>query len=215
MLKGDDIRRFVKNVENWQVEFKLAKGGVPDTFWESYSAFANTDGGVISSSLINVGERSGMGLSDLFARWQEAGYAQPTITESYDPDQVTVTVQVELARVKSAVKNAVKPAVQPESTVKDAVKLTSKDDSAPKIAVKDAVKIAVKRTSPKARPQVIEKCAELYQWLKDDPQRTVQQAVTSLGYSERLVFNYLETLKDASALEHHGPANGGKWVFMM
>ena len=38
MLKGDDIKRLVKNAENWQVEFKLAKGGVPDTFWESYSS---------------------------------------------------------------------------------------------------------------------------------------------------------------------------------
>ena len=214
MLKGDDIKRFVKNAENWQVEFKLAKGGVPDTFWESYSAFANTDGGDLRS-LINVGERSGMGLSDLFARWQEAGYAQPTITETYDPDQVTVTVQVELARGKSAVK----PAVRPKSAVKDAVKPSGKSEfapkSAPKIAVKDAVKIAVKRTSPKARPQVIDKCADLYQWLKEDPQRTVQQAVSTLGYSERSVFNYLETLKDASALEHHGPANGGDWVFMI
>ena len=166
-------------------------------------------------SLINVGERSGMELSDLFARWQEAGYAQPTITETYDPDQVTVTVQVELAHGKSAVKNAVKPAAQPESAVKDVVKPTFKGDSAPKIAVKDAVKIAVKRTTPKARPQVIEKCAELYQWLKDDPQRTVQQAVSSFGYSERSVFNYLEMLKDASMLEHRGPANGGEWVFMI
>lgn len=166
-------------------------------------------------SLINVGERSGMGLSDLFARWQEAGYAQPTITESYDPDQVIVTVQVELARGKSAVKNAVKSADHSESAVKNAVKPTSKCDSAPKNAVKDAVKIAVKRTTPKVRPQVVEKCAELYQWLKDDPQRTVQQAVSSLGYSERSVFNYLEALKDASVLEHRGPANGGEWVFMI
>ena len=95
------------------------------------------------------------------------------------------------------------------------VKPTFKGDSAPKIAVKDAVKIAVKRTTPKARPQVIEKCAELYQWLKDDPQRTVQQAVSSFGYSERSGFNYLEMLKDASMLEHRGPANGGEWVFMI
>ena len=29
MLKGEDIKRLVKNAENWQVEFKLAKGGVP------------------------------------------------------------------------------------------------------------------------------------------------------------------------------------------
>ena len=35
MLKGDDIKRFVKEAEDWQVEFKLAKGGVLDTFWLS------------------------------------------------------------------------------------------------------------------------------------------------------------------------------------
>ena len=45
MLRGDDIKRLVKNAENRQVEFKLAKGDVPGVFWEPYSAFANTDGG--------------------------------------------------------------------------------------------------------------------------------------------------------------------------
>lgn len=47
-------------------------------------------------ALINVGERSGMGLSDLFARWAEAGYDRPTVSESYEPDQVTVSVQIEV-----------------------------------------------------------------------------------------------------------------------
>jgi len=47
-------------------------------------------------SLINVGERSGMGLSDLFARWADAGYVPPTIVESYDPEQVMVSVQIEV-----------------------------------------------------------------------------------------------------------------------
>ena len=35
MLKGDDIKRLIKSAKNWQVEFKLAKGGVGDTFWET------------------------------------------------------------------------------------------------------------------------------------------------------------------------------------
>lgn len=158
-------------------------------------------------SLINVGERSGMGLSDLFARWQEAGYAQPTITETYDPDQVTVTVQVELARGKSAVKNAEKSVVQDEGAVKSAVK------SSP--LAKVAVKVAVKRTSPQLRETVIDKCAELYAWLNEDRSRTILQAIEELGYSDRSLTNYLEILRDAGALEHEGPRNGGEWVFMI
>ena len=49
MLNCSDIKRLVKNAENWQVEFKHAKGGIPDTFWETYLAFANTDGGYFSN----------------------------------------------------------------------------------------------------------------------------------------------------------------------
>ena len=47
-------------------------------------------------ALINVGERSGTGLSDIFSIWDEYGYEQPTITETYQPDQVSVVVQVEI-----------------------------------------------------------------------------------------------------------------------
>lgn len=45
MLKGEDIKRLVKNAENWQVEFKLAKGGVPDTFGIPYPSHSGMVGG--------------------------------------------------------------------------------------------------------------------------------------------------------------------------
>ncbi len=46
-------------------------------------------------SLINVGERSGIGLSDVFSTWKEYGYKDPELVESIDPDRVTITLEIE------------------------------------------------------------------------------------------------------------------------
>ena len=42
-----DVRELLKSGENLNVECKLASNGLPKSLWETYSAFANTDGGVI------------------------------------------------------------------------------------------------------------------------------------------------------------------------
>jgi len=46
-------------------------------------------------SLINVGERSGTGLCDLFNVWKESGFKKPTIQETIDPDRIALTLQIE------------------------------------------------------------------------------------------------------------------------
>jgi ATP-dependent DNA helicase RecG len=52
----DDILSAARVGETDDWEFKRAKGGLPDAFWDTYSAMSNTDGGVV---VLGVGEADG------------------------------------------------------------------------------------------------------------------------------------------------------------
>ena len=50
------LESLMEGYESTDIEFKSAKGGFPGTLWETYSAFANTQGGII---ILGVNEKNG------------------------------------------------------------------------------------------------------------------------------------------------------------
>lgn len=148
-LTARQIERLVKRGEVVHTECKDASGGLPDSLWESYSSFANTDGGVILLgvrevdpgtmriskevaieggrsdprnaqvfnifSLIGIGERSGTGLSNLYALWDQHGFAVPLIREEFDPEKTIVNIATEPNRTDSDTTRT-KPDHNPDTT---------------------------------------------------------------------------------------------------
>ena len=66
-------------------------------------------------ALIDVGERSGMGLSNLYSTWAELGYDRPELEEFHEPDQTVLKVYLKTS-TKSAKTSTKKTSSKSEKT---------------------------------------------------------------------------------------------------
>ena len=44
-------------------------------------------------NLVNIGERSGSGVPNIFNTWEDQGWKEPVIEERFDPDRTTLTLE--------------------------------------------------------------------------------------------------------------------------
>lgn len=94
---------------------------MPVSLWDTYSSFANCYGGVIilgvkenkdgswrttglrnasklrkalmkMFNLINIGERAGSGVPNIFNVWEDEGWEEPVIEERFDPDRTVLSL---------------------------------------------------------------------------------------------------------------------------
>ncbi|MBQ6718938.1 MAG: ATP-binding protein [Oscillospiraceae bacterium] len=74
--------------ENNRIEAKQALGGLPESIWETYSAFANADGGVILLGVEELADKSLHALDLLDPQWLIDDF----LTILNDPSQVSINL---------------------------------------------------------------------------------------------------------------------------
>lgn len=59
-------------------------------------------------NLINIGERAGSGVPNIFNVWNDEGFVEPEIEERFDPDRIVLT----LSFVKKAIEKSEKSSMK-------------------------------------------------------------------------------------------------------
>lgn len=75
-----------------EVEYKSAKGGFPQSFWSSFSAFANTDGGIL---VLGVKEKNGDFVPDGLTEEQVTNYRKKFWDDAHNKACVSIPLLVE------------------------------------------------------------------------------------------------------------------------
>lgn len=82
----------LSNPGGFRIDIEAAKsGGVSDPRNAALIKMFN---------LVNIGERAGSGIPNIYAVWKKQGWKLPVLSESYDPDRITLSLAIEKASDK-------------------------------------------------------------------------------------------------------------------
>ena len=136
-------------------------------------------------ALVDIGERSGTGLADLYGHWKKYDLPEPAIAEEYDPDGVKITVYTD----------------SDQDPTKTRPRTDQSAQSDPRVTQGDP---SLMQDLPAAVKQV-------YRELVQDPKMTLRGLATKLGFSKTTVTTAIGILVANKIIRREGNKQTGHW----
>ncbi|MCD7708598.1 MAG: hypothetical protein LUI02_01840 [Clostridiales bacterium] len=103
-------------------------------------------------NLINIGERSGSGVPNIFDVWRDEGWTEPVIEEQFDPDRTVVTLSFDVRKIvpeKSATKEVPEKSDGKKLAEKSGEKLADHGNGTNAVDMKSGGKILASKSGRK------------------------------------------------------------------
>jgi len=188
-------------------------------------------------SLIGIGERSGTGLSNLYALWEQHGFATPIIREEFDPEKTIVNIATESNQSFSDNTRTepdhnldttrTEPDHNPDTTRTEPDQDPSKPCLSPAQSAQGAPKVP--QECPKSAPKTAQGAPrvpqnvgcglntltaatkQVYKAMCEDITLTHRGLESKLGLSKTTIRKATATLVQKGFIRRVGPKKGGHW----
>ena len=184
-------------------------------------------------ALVDIGERSGMGLANLHGLWKKYGYAEPKITESYDPDRTVLVVTTDDDTVNDTVtrpENGAEPDQNPtrirpevDNNLEGDNKVANNADGGSEVDNKVDNKVdnnaegdnksegGNKQDERRLLKELPASCRQVFQALLEDGFSTQQALISKLGLSRTAITNAIAILIKEHYIIRRGARKNGYW----
>ena len=161
-------------------------------------------------ALVEIGEKLGTGLFQLFALWKEHGWPEPQLQEQFDPERTVLTLEYndkedEVGKTSSDIGSGEKTDSAPQKT-----------DSAPQITDSTPQKTDSTPQKTDSTPQKTDFAPQktsqkIVSFMSENPKITRHELALSLSISDDAVKQQIAKLVEKQIIRRVGPDKGGHW----